>query len=247
MNSGISVVVQGQIVPETLELLTNIKTSEVFDEVIISCWDDCKIEANVNLVRSKKPLNHGIGNRNLQITSSLAGLLQTSGKVCVKLRADQIISVESLKLMSEFYDESGDNVCVAGIFQPYPFHPRDHIFWGPRHKLIEIFNIPLASCQHISNPDYNKNTRAETYIGAHYASKFDQRISEFLDNPELFLADGGHKRNEAMLISDVLTPQIFKPFPRIKFSWPKHFLREYHYHVTQQMGEYWNEEEKWKR
>jgi len=244
----VSAVVQGKFIEESFDVIANIRESGVFDEVIFSGWESCATPSNLDSIKSRKPDNCGIGNRNLQIVSSLEGIKACSGEICVKFRSDQIISVDSLRLMSDFYKECGDGaVCVAGIFKPFPFHPRDHIFWGRREELIQIFDIPLDSNPHVSNPDYNKNTRAETYIGAHYAAKFDKRVVEFLDGPELFLGDAAPRRQEAMNISDELTPKIFKPFPRIELSWPKHFLRHYHYHITEAMGEYWNEELKWKR
>jgi hypothetical protein len=248
MMPKVSAVVQGKFVEESFDVIANIRESGVFDEVIFSGWEYCSTPVNLDSIKSRKPDNCGIGNRNLQIVSSLEGAKACSGEICVKFRSDQIISVDSLRLMSDFYKECGDGaVCVAGIFKTFPFHPRDHIFWGRREELIQIFDIPLDSNPHVSNPDYNKNTRAETYIGAHYASKFNKRVLEFLESPELFLSDVAPRRAEAMNISDELTQRVFKPFPRIKFAWPKHGMSRYHYHVTEAMGEYWNEDTKWKR
>jgi hypothetical protein len=253
--SSVSVVVQGKWLAETIQLLENIKLSKVFDEVIVSCWETCEPKYDCKIVKSDPPENAGMGNRNMQIVSSLRGVRESQGEVCAKLRSDQIISVDSLVLMRDFYEENRDNkhvlqsgsVCVAGIFRPFPFHPRDHIFWGPKLELERIFDIPLDEVVNQANPDYNHETRAESYIGTHYASKFDFNVESYLSRLSESISDGGRLRSEAMAVSDTLTAKIFKPFPRIQFSWPKHGLSSYHYHVTEAMGEYWNEEVKWKR
>ena len=69
-----SAVVQGAFVSESLDVIANIRESGIFDEVIFSGWDSCAIPRDVECVKSAKPDNSGIGNRNLQIVSSLAGV-----------------------------------------------------------------------------------------------------------------------------------------------------------------------------
>jgi len=253
-------VVQGKVYQrETSQLVKNLLELDFCDRVILSCWETCDnflpMNGKVEVVRSKRPEYAGDANRNLQIVSSLLGIKRSSSEICAKLRSDQIVSVESLKMMNDFYAENrqvcvesqSGAVCVAGIFKPYPFHPRDHIFWGSKKELVRIFDIPLSDEPHIGNRDYSLISRAESYLGVYYAAKFDERALLFSQNISEFISDSSPRRAEAMQISDELTPKIFKPFPRIKFSWPKHGLSSYHYHVTEPMGEYWNEESKWKR
>lgn len=252
-------VVQGRVYQyETNELIKNLLALDFCDRIIVSCWEDCAntdTSDKIKVVRSKPPEYAGDANRNLQIVSSLAGVRESSSTVCAKLRSDQIISVESLRLMNDFHIENHEGsikgqsgaVCVAGIFRPFPFHPRDHIFWGPKEELVKIFDIPISRELHNGHREYSRISRAESYLGVHYAARFSEEAATFAGDAPEFLSDEAPRRAEAMKLSDILTAQLFKPFPRIQFSWPKHGLSSYHYHVTEKMGEYWNEELKWKR
>jgi len=254
-------VVQGKVYQnDTCALVKNLLDLDFCDRVIISCWETCDIDfpisGKVEVVHSKPPEHAGDANRNLQIVSSRSGIKASSSEICAKLRSDQIISVESLKMMNDFYAENrqacaegqSGAVCVAGIWKPYPFHPSDFIFWGPREELVRIFDIPLNDEPHTVRGygEYSSTSRTESYIGVHYAAKFDKSALFFSQNISEFLPDSSPRRAEAMKVSDELTPKIFKPFPRIEFSWHKQRLSSYHYHITEPLGEYWNEEAKWK-
>lgn len=73
--------------------------------VIFSTWDDNDIDfqipANVYVQRSKKPLNFGLNNRNLQQFSTYQGILVASKLQCnyiLKVRSDMILSFLPISL-----------------------------------------------------------------------------------------------------------------------------------------------------
>lgn len=102
-----------------------------------------------------KPI--GSGNENLQIVSSLAGIKAATTTFVVKMRNDQKYTLDSMKTMYDFYNQNSNKevsfladsskpynrICVAGNFSHLPFHPRDHIFWGNKNDLIDLFSLPL--------------------------------------------------------------------------------------------------------
>jgi hypothetical protein len=138
-----------------------------------------------------------------------------------------------------FYDGTKPNnrICVAGMFPTFPFHPRDHIFWGNTRDLIDVFNIPY-DLDSLSS-DYTKYLRAETYICMWYYAKFDEEIMKYIQEPRKYLVDGAPNIAEALEKSNYLGAKIFKPFPKIDMTWPKYGMEKYHYDVTAHVyGEY---------
>ena len=112
---------------------------------------------NIKFIATDKVKPIGSGNENLQIVSSLAGIKATSTKFIVKMRNDQKYTLDSMKTMYDFYNQNSERklsftndaskpynrICVAGNFSHLPFHPRDHIFWGNKNDLIDLFSLPL--------------------------------------------------------------------------------------------------------
>ena len=162
-----------------------------------------------------------------------------------------------MQLMHEFYKGYSDKVfsyesntdmprnriCVAGIFAPYPFHPRDHIFWGNTADLLDLYNIDYDLSPHpaYATADYRFLVRSESYIGARYCSKFFSKILQYISNPELYLFDFAPKIQESLALSDDITEKIFKTFPKIDMEWPKYGLKEYYYDFTKlNFGEIWH-------
>jgi hypothetical protein len=251
----IDLVLQGKCDDHTYEIAQSYQRLDFVNNVIISCWEndiERKIDGIVE-VRSKDVEFPGVGNRNRQIKSSLVGIRAATTEFCVKLRSDQKISLDSMRLMHEFYqkhrerelvfadnpDKPRNRICVAGIFRPFPFHPRDHIFWGNREDLIEVFDIPYDMVS--LNEDYTKYLRAEAYLCVWYFAKFDPTIEEYIRHPTEYLVDGAPRVNEALVKSEALGAKVFKPFPRIEFEWPKHGMKTYHYDYTERvLGEYWD-------
>jgi len=252
----IDLVLQGSANNYTLEIANHYLNLEFVNNIIISCWENDVIETNndrIIILKSSDVINPGCTNRNRQIKSSLEGLKLVKTEFSVKLRSDQKISLESMMLMYNFYEKNKERelifyddeqkpknkICVAGIFKPFPFHPRDHIFWGNTKDLIDVFNIPyspsIPGCD-----NYNLVLRSEAYIAVHYYAKFDSTIKTFINDPRLYLVDNAPKISEAFEINDRIITKVFQPFPKIDFEWPKHNLREYHYDFTEKVfGEYW--------
>ena len=86
--------------------------------------------------------------------------------------------------------------------------------------------------------------RTEIRIALNYISKFDVKAKEMLNDLKMYILDGARKFNEAMELSNTLTPKVFKSFPRIgvELSCPKnnwsHYPYEEQYH---RYGERWSE------
>ncbi len=248
----VDIVIQGTLDSYTKEIAEHYSSLEWVDSIIISCWkDDPQIICGNKIVRSFPLSNNGIGNRNAQITSSHKGLSQVTTDFSAKLRSDQKISLDSMNLMYEFMLEHEDKICVMGMYKPFPFHPRDHSFWGQTKKLVSLFDIPLdKASHHISNPHdswphagfYAANTRAECYIASQYLAKEDWRVKKMTEWPSEYLYDFSPKWNEALALSEELMVKYFIPFPRINFEWPKHGLFSYPYEAcARHYNEYWTE------
>ena len=212
------------------------------NKVVVSCWDNdfpfILDQEKVKVVKSILPSNKGIGNRNCHIVSSFNGLKQVKTEFAVKVRSDQKISLDSMNLMYERMMENPDKIGVLGFYKPFPFHPRDHSFWGRTSSLIELFDIPFdPSWHHVSNPVdawphpgfYSYQTRAESYIASNYLAKKDGRVQIMLENPSIYLWDFAPRWDKALEISEEVMPKYFFPMPRIDMEWPKHNLSSYPY------------------
>jgi hypothetical protein len=182
----------------------------------------------------------GITNRNLQILTSRNGLKLSQTNVSVKMRADQLIRYDSMLMMYDYWQKNKKDklIFTLGMYKIFPYHPRDHLFWGNTEDLKYLFNIPFDSKQEI-NYDYDWNIRSETYIGQFYYSRFNNNIKEHIDQPKIFLCDKSPKREEALELDYSLRDSIFKPFPKISMKWPKYNLEEYHYNIGSMFSEYW--------
>ena len=253
--SKIDLVLQGRCDNLTYEIAESYITLPFVNNVIISCWEndpDRTTNDRILIVKSKDIMNPGDVNRNRQIKTSLVGLNEVRTEFSAKLRSDQIISLDSMNMMFDFYERHkkqtlsfsdgtrpNNKICVAGIFRNFPFHPRDHIFWGNTKDLIDVFNIPFDDTS--LNSDYTKYVRAEAYIAMHYYARFDQAVARMVKEPSKYLVDNAPLINEAFVKSNELGSLVFKPFPRIDFEWPKHGLKRYHYDYTSSvLGEYWS-------
>ena len=268
----IDIVLQGQYTDYTDEIAEHYLELPFVKNVIISCWvqdKDDREHSRIKYVRSKFPEVVGSGNRNLQIISSLAGLKSVTTRFSVKIRSDQKYSHESMTGMFHHYFKNKQRVIafhdnetkpknrifVGGSFPEFPFHPKDHIMWGNTEDLIDVFSLPLE--QHsiytragIQQKDYWKYykyfIRTESYIGAFYCANFDERIRIFLLKPEDYLYDDAKCHNEAIGVSQWLTPKVFKSFPKElnQLEWPKYNWTEYPFQRQRdQFGERWDEDE----
>ncbi len=264
LKDKIDIVIQGQYDDYVDELIEHYKKLDFVNNIIVSCWEKDKESVSLNgvkFIRSKYPDDRGTANRNLQIVSSLAGLKQVTTKYAFKIRSDQKYSHKCMNDMYEYFiknkesalkfelnkDKPKNSIITGGIFSPFPFHPRDHIFWGHKDDLIDLFNIPLdtPSSNEDSNYDVTTNIRTESYIGTHYCSNFDNRLKLFLKEPVKYLYDNCEKFNETLLISDKLTHKVFKSVPSniIELEWPKYGWTKYRFNSQRErFGERWAED-----
>ena len=268
------VVLQGQYSHYAYETALQYIQLDFIDRVILSCWEDDEVpeiqNSDIVVIKNKYPDSHGTGNRNLQIVSSLAGIKATATEFVVKMRNDQRYDWDSMIKMKEYFEEHKERestfsvdeskpknkILTAGTFPSFPFHPRDHIFWGNRADLLDLFDIPLeprAIDEIVKMPKedywkyYDHYIRTESYIGAHYAANFDEKIKTFLLSPEKYLHDKAPDYKEALALSDKLMDdgKIFKSFPQegIDLKWPKYDWEKYPYDIQREkFNERWAED-----
>ena len=275
----LDIVLQGKYNDKVLFIAEYYLELEFINHIIISCWEDDIIPEYNNqrylhndkiiIIKNKIPLQTGSGNKNLQIVSSLNGLKKSTTKFTIKIRNDQKYTHDSMKLMYDFYEKYKEKkcdfyydnqkpknrICVSGNFYEFSFHPRDHLFWGNREDLIDLFSLPLEEGNITDEIKFNQPgdyalyyeyfIRSETYIGAHYLSNFDQRINYYLLDPKKYLYDNSEKYYETKELSDQLTPLVFKSFPKegIDLEWYKYNWETYPYESQRnKFGERWHED-----
>jgi len=254
----LDIVLQGKYSDYVLETAEHYLELNFINKVIISCWVDDNIPVNnnprISYIQNHYPKVNGTGNRNLQIVSSYNGLKYATTEFAIKMRNDQKYDHQSMVNMYNFFfknkqkvlnfenDESRpkNRILTAGNFYAFPFHPRDHIFWGNREDLLDLFNTPLEDLGiedkvNMKREDYWKYydcyIRTESYIGSHYCSNFDERIKKWLLKPDEYLYDNSANYNEALELSESITKKIFKSFPKegIDLEWNKYGWEKYPY------------------
>lgn len=271
-NEKINIILQGKYSEITDRVIEEYLKVPFVNQIIVSCWQGDKISEvsrnKTKFVINSYPQSFGTDNRNLQIVSSYEGLKKSDTKISIKMRTDQIYSYESMMNMYDFFQKNNQReqtyqfdhtrplgkIFVAGIYPSLLFHPRDHIFWGYTEDLIELFDIPLevnglidkikVSKEHLAKY-YPYYTRTETYIGAHYASKFNEMVNIFLLEDHKYLHDHSPGWNETYDVSKKLMPIMFKSFPRtgIDLEWPTKNLSNYPYDFQKQWyNECWSED-----
>lgn len=269
----LDIVLQGKFNENVLHIAEYYLELNFVNNIIISCWDNDSIPQinndRIKIIQSEVPENPGTGQRNLQIISSLTGIKESETEFIIKIRNDQKYTHESMINMYNFYEQYKERqitfyyddhkprnrICVSGNFSEFSFHPRDHLFWGNREDLIDLFSLPLEigkvtdKIRFIVPEDYSLYyeyfIRTETYIGSHYLSNFDQKINYYLLDPKKYLYDNSEKYSETRELSDKLTPQIFKSFPRegIDLEWYKYKWKTYPYEEQKiRFGERWHED-----
>jgi hypothetical protein len=258
----LDIVLQGQYTEFTEEIIENYSKLPFVNNIILSCWNEDNVHSKRNfssgivLVSNQKPITFGDDNINLQIVSSFNGLKKVKTEYAIKMRTDQLYDYNSMMVMYNFFIENRKDhlIFVPGMYPHLLFHPRDHLFWGKTSDLIKLFDIPLkinnvTDKVRIPKQDlwkyYGYFIRSETYIGANYASNFDDRIKIFLIEPEKYLFDGSSNWQESLVVSNTITKNLFKSFPRtnVDLSWPKKNLNSYPYE-EQKYGynECWHED-----
>lgn len=260
----IDLVLQGPVYSYTGDIIRSYLQHPLTERVILSCWEACNTESlesidRLTIIKNKDVTYPGVGNINRQITSSYSGLTKSSNPYTAKMRTDQLFSQEALSTMHRFFNTFSKpegkyldgsrrlgKIFVLGMYSRFPFHPRDHVFWGYREDLLKLFSIPKASplkvmttAQQDSSDYWTQVTRPECYLGTWYASLVDERVVPLFSDYENFLPDSSPNLTAALNLSAELRDQVFSPFPRIDFSWPKHGLKSYHFHVGESLSEYW--------
>lgn len=261
----IDLVLQGPVYPYTEDIIRYYLQSPLVENIVVSCWEDgplVTIKDSRVVSIYNKPItpaeSMGIGNRNCQIHTAQQGLSHVQNNYCAKMRTDQKIHHDSLAMMDRFYKKFCNDtfksnyrprspIFVLGMYTRFPFHPRDHVFWGQLHDLQILFAIPLDETpKGTGEPDYSKLTRAETQIGMYYYARFDSRIWKFIKNPTEYLVDGAPRILETMEVYAPLRDKVFKVFPRIRMEWKKHHMSwdTYPFARNKSMfSEYWHDEE----
>lgn len=228
------------------------------NNIIVSCWKDnkeSKHKERVKFVRNDYPQSPGTDNKNLQIVSSLNGLKSCETKFSIKTRSDQRFSYDSMIKMYDFFlsennkkiqyeynpQKPYNRILVAGFYPDFLFSVRDHLYWGNTKDLIELFDIPLEQNSLVDIIKVPKDklvnytqyfTRTETYIGAHYCANFNQEVNRLLLLPKEHLYDGAIYWYYSKEISDIITPSVFKSFPKdfVTVEWSKYGNLEFQFY-----------------
>ena len=256
----VDLVLQGAIQPFTIQTAEIYLTLDWVNNVIISCWESCGQITNKNpriiILQNKDVENGSTKNRNRQIVSSREGIKKATTQFVYKFRSDQIIHPSSLQEMHNFYVKYNkakvyyeDNllfprnrICVGSIFTQFPFHPKDWWFLGNKEDLLGMLDIPLDLTKD-NNEDYTKTVRSETYLFQFYCAKFDKKVREMVDNPQLFLYDNAPRFSEALQKSSEILQDIYKVMPPVHFLWPKYFGDKDVFHFKNGFDEYYHNEE----
>jgi hypothetical protein len=226
------IVIQGPVYEHTFNLIEEYKDLSFVNRIVISTWnewrDTCKKinHHNIDILINDDIDYAGDENRNKQIVSSLNGLKACNSDYAIKIRSDMLWTESSMYEMKDFFhkykncnlkriDESSKplgRIFSAGLYDNFPFHPFDCIFWGYKGDLVDFFDIPLCNEQKAVN--YENQTRAETYIASYYYARFDHEVSEMIKKPDMYLFDNSAFFNQALEKSRSFGSKILKPFPK---------------------------------
>lgn len=235
----IDFVIQGPYTDFTDAIIESYLKLPFLNRIIVSCWESDKSQSifpdRVEFVRSQNYIGYpGPTNVNLQLTTSLAGVLKSTSNFVAKFRSDQIFDLDSVSEMYNFFVNNleENKIFVVSNHFTLLFHPKDWVYWGYKNDMITLFDIPKEvndECQsmgiHSKNYSYSMHllTRPETYIGAYYCSNYNDDVKRMVMNQKEYLYDNAPKWNEAKILSDKITKKYFKSFPRknITMSWPK--------------------------
>ena len=242
------IVIQGPVYDETFNLIREYKDLSFVNKIIVSTWKEweniCKkIDyPNVEIIINNDIDFSGDENRNKQIFSSLNGIRACNSEYVIKIRSDMLWTKSSIYDMKDFFfkykncklkrldhkNKPLGRIFCAGIYDNFPFHPFDCMFWGHKEDLIDLFNIPL--CTELPTHNYQSQTRAETYIASHYYAKFDQDVADMLKRPDLYLFDNSKYYQFAIKKSRSFGSKILKPFPKsiMNMIWYKQSFVNYY-------------------
>lgn len=253
----IDIVIQGPYTDFTDEVIDSYLCIDSIDTIIVSCWDNDKQEEyksdRVKFIRNNFYLPYsGVLNVNMQLITSLSGVKASDADYIMKVRSDQKFNHRGMVNMINYFLENRERkkIYICGNIFTYLFHPRDHIFMGSKEDMINLFDIPFQendTCQKLGVNRYNcfaymhLFTRPETYIGAYYCSRFDERVSEMVKDQAKYLYDNAPEWKYAKEVSDEIMRKYFKSFPRdgVDCIWPKNNIYKLPFDHT---NEEWHEE-----
>jgi hypothetical protein len=226
------IVIQGPVYDHTLNLIEEYKDLDFVNKIVISTWKEweeiCKEinYSNVEILINDDIEFSGQENRNKQIVSSLRGIQNCNSEFVIKTRSDMLWTKSSMYDMKDFFLKYKDckirridnknkplgRIFCAGIYNNFPFHPFDCMFWGYKDDLVDFFNIPLYVKN--STHSYDTQTRAETYIASFYYAKFYEEIIKMVNCPHFYLYDNSLLFVNALKKSREIGSAILKPFPK---------------------------------
>lgn len=249
MIKDLTIVVQGPFTKWTADFIKRYWSFPFVKDVILSTWINYEEESRgYDRVLSCYPENHGKGNRNLQIISSIAGIECAETEFCLKVRSDFFLQ-NLVEMYNDFKREfRPTQIRVLSLYPRFAFHPRDHIFLGTTHDLHTLFSIPLDK-ETLSYNEY-VDLRSEAYIGVHYYRNFDARITKFIDEPHKYLTDNSPYRVEALdVYHNLIRRRLgFWPFKEYPVEFPKYYPDGYPFeHLKHVYGEAYQSdlEESW--
>jgi hypothetical protein len=260
----IDIVLQGPLYDYTPHLINHYGQFDFVENIIVSTWEGQSFDGfgtkhpKAKWVFSKDVDFPGIGNVNRQLKSSLQGVKAATNDYVVKARTDQFWYPETIISMYHFFNEYKEpdlkrkdditkpynKIFVSGHIQVWNFGTSDHIYWGSKSDLIDLFDIPPYLATY-ANGDYSKHMRAECYIALNYYAKFDERVQKMLENMDLYCYDNAPKWKEANDVWYELSSKVMKPFKisDLHMMWPKHnFLHDYHWDHVQNNLQQWGHE-----
>ncbi len=258
-------VLQGPMYDYSGDVIKHYGQFEFIDNIIVSTWQADSLYGFTNFHPKAKWLFNedvpypGIGNINRQLKSSLEGVKRAKNDYVIKMRTDQFWYPESMYAMYEFFEQYKDadlkrldddkkpynKIFIEGHLQAWNFASNDHMFWGHKSDLIDLFDIPPYMAEYIGQwGDYTKHLRAECYISLNYYAKFDERVKHMLENMAEYCYDGAPKWVEANNVWYELSSRVLKPF-RMKdlhFKWPKNNMEDYHWDFVHKEYLQWGHE-----
>ena len=247
----------------TFEAAWSYTDLDYVNNVIISLgkkdeWAASRYPTNpkIKWVFSDMPENSGPGNMNMQIVTSAAGIERCTSDNVVKMRSDQAITADSMKMMYRFYEKFSGNmdtnyinglgpvapIFVLGLLRTFPYHPQGHVFWGCHEDVRDMFDVPHDNGEPMGeDPAYwETHLRCPIHLGANYCARFDKTVQTHIDDPATYLLDASPKRAESMAVWDTLRDVVMKPFPRIDMFWIK-YNSGYWYNEYERQGEYYHD------
>ena len=247
----IDIIIQGGIWDNTYFTALKYLQLTFTNKVIISTWDyeqeKCSTYApndKIEYIFSKPPERDDLRNLNYQIISSREGLKLSTTDIVIKARSDQTISSKDMEMLNVFYNKfhEGKEIFTLGMGTHFPYHPQDHVFWGRREDLINLFDLPPTSYStHESKIDFNITLRSNIHLGVYYYARFSELAKKHSTDPEKYLLDSAPNRQEAFDEYFRIQSLGFKPFPRVNMEWHK-YGGGYMYQGYAEQGEVYHDE-----